>query len=501
METPPTSKDRIYFGTLEQQAQRLQTRDEVSSSASSSSVGAPETLPFSANILDSQKKHTQLLEQLEQTKRARSIAVPTNDNAVKMKLRALGEPIILFGEQPPERRERLRELLARQTVTDAAPSTSKKRQKEEQGEIYYTEGSPELKACRRWIASYSLHRAQERIEQAKKKRSEFNYEEEFKRTSILRDSLKKYRTTASQIGDDRPLSYCTFSPDDTLLATASWSGLAKVWDVETCEPKTILKGHTDRVGAVVFHPQACLQQPRDSLNLATCSADGSIKLWSLDGGAPLATLHSPNARLLRLAFHPSGRWIGTTSADKTWRLWDVEAQKELLIQEGHSREVSSISFHPDGSLVGTSGMDAYGRIWDLRTGKSAMVLKGHAKQVCCLDFAPNGFHLATGGQDNTVKIWDLRKKKCSYTIPAHSAVISHVKFQPGEGLFLVTASFDKLCRVWSTVDWSPITTLAGHEAKVFCVDIAHQPGPVGQLIASASFDRTWKVFKETDLLN
>jgi U4/U6 small nuclear ribonucleoprotein PRP4 len=94
-------------------------------------------------------------------------------------------------------------------------------------------------------------------------------------------------------------------------------------------------------------------------------------------------------------------------------------------------------------------------------------------QVLGIDFALNGYQLATGSDDHTVKIWDLRKKRCSYTIPAHSALISHVKFQPSEeGQFLLTASFDSTCRLWSTRDFSPITTLAGHEGKVLCADIS-----------------------------
>jgi hypothetical protein len=39
--------------------------------------------------------------------------LPTKDNDIKLKLRELGEPITLFGEQPKDRRNRLRELLSR----------------------------------------------------------------------------------------------------------------------------------------------------------------------------------------------------------------------------------------------------------------------------------------------------------------------------------------------------------------------------------------------------
>lgn len=55
--------------------------------------------------------------------------------------------------------------------------------------------------------------------------------------------------------------------------------------------------------------------------------------------------------------------------------------------------------------------------------------------------------MATGGEDNTCRIWDLRKKRSLYTIPAHANLISQIKFEPQEGYFLVTASYDMTAKV------------------------------------------------------
>lgn len=70
-------------------------------------------------------------------------------------------------------------------------------------------------------------------------------------------------------------------------------------------------------------------------------------------------------------------------------------------------------------------------------------------QVLGVSFSPNGYHLATGGEDNTCRIWDLRKRKSLYIIPAHSNLLSQVKFEPQEGYFLVTASYDMSAKVCS----------------------------------------------------
>lgn len=47
-----------------------------------------------------------MLAEFERRRRARQITVSTDDAEVKAGLRALGEPITLFGEGPADRRER-----------------------------------------------------------------------------------------------------------------------------------------------------------------------------------------------------------------------------------------------------------------------------------------------------------------------------------------------------------------------------------------------------------
>lgn len=59
-----------------------------------------------------------LLEQLERKKRARAVAVPTDDGRVKTRLREIGEPITLFGERAADRRERLIYILSKRREDD-----------------------------------------------------------------------------------------------------------------------------------------------------------------------------------------------------------------------------------------------------------------------------------------------------------------------------------------------------------------------------------------------
>ncbi|GER52522.1 WD-40 repeat family protein, partial [Striga asiatica] len=421
------------------------------------------------------ERQEKAVQELLMKRRAAALAVPTNDNAVRARLRRLGEPITFFGEKEMERRDRLRALMARldadgqleklmkahEDEEGAASSAASGEPEEDIQYPFYTEGSRALLEARKEIAKYSVVKSALRLHRAKRRKEDPDEDLD----AEVDWSLKQARNLVlecSEIGDDRPLSGCSVSRDGKMLATCSISGVAKVWSMPDVKKVSSLKGHRERATDVAFSPI--------NHQLATASADQTARLWNHDGSA-LRTFEGHLDRLARIAYHPSGKYLGTASFDKTWRLWDVETGEELLYQEGHSRSVYGISFHHDGSLAASCGLDSLAR-------------------VLGVSFSPNGYHLATGGEDNTCRIWDLRKRKSLYIIPAHSNLISQVKFEPQEGYFLVTASYDMTAKIWSSRDFKPVKSLSGHESKVTSLDIVGD----GQCIVTVSHDRTIKLW-------
>ncbi|KAL3700890.1 hypothetical protein R1sor_018912 [Riccia sorocarpa] len=452
------------------------------------------------------ERQEQKVQQLLMRRRANALAVPTNDAAVRARLRSLQQPITLFGEREMDRRDRLRAVMARLDADgelekllqaqeaagdgtagaglDGAGASEEVQEPEvSQLEIFYTEGSEELREARMEILKFSLPRAATRIGRAQRKRADPDEDEDAETEEVLH-AMSQTSMVSRSVGDDRPLSACALSPDGSLLATSSWSGQTKLWEVPQIKRTVVLKGHTERVTGVAFHPQACKSLSNAAGNIVTGSADRKAILWNLEG-TRLRSFEGHLERLARVAFHPTGAYLGTASYDKTWRLWDINTGTELLLQEGHSRAVYGLAFQKDGALAASCGLDALARVWDMRTGRSILALEGHVKSVLSLDFSPNGYHLATGSEDHTCRVWDLRKKKSLYIIPAHSSIVSQVKYEPSEGYFLVTASFDKSARIWSARDFKPVKTLAGHEGKVMDVDVSED----GQYIATVSSDR------------
>jgi len=248
------------------------------------------------------------------------------------------------------------------------------------------------------------------------------------------------------------------------------------------------------------------------LGSSVSSSSSSSSSFSSSSVSPLSVLSAHLSRCCRLCFHPSGLYLFSTSFDETFRLWDLTSQQSVYSQPGHSYPVYAVSCHPDGSLLLTGDLGGVGHIWDLRTGRSILSLCGHAKGLLCADWHPNGFILATGSADHTSKIWDMRGKQAIYTLPAHQHLISSIKWgttristgtdtqrqTTNNTDFLITASYDCTVKLWDSYNFSLLQTLTGHEKLVMGVDMANQSTEA--LIASASYDRTWKLWNLEEAL-
>ncbi|KAI5298378.1 hypothetical protein KEM56_004109, partial [Ascosphaera pollenicola] len=390
------------------------------------------------------EKASAILNQFERKRRAAALIVPTEDLKVRARLRELGHPITLFGEDATDRRERLRQVMleveetkqaaiARGEAVDVDMAEATKEEEDEGNEEFYTEGTPELLAARQDIARYSIPRAKARIERQKEE-STIPLRTHIKHRRAVKDKLRNFDLFGSQIAGERPVSITRFSPNGQTLAAGNWSGGIKLLSVPNLDETMTLRGHTDRVGGITWCPGATLSSSNvseSSVNLASGGGEGNVNLWSLTQDTPLATLSNHTGRVCRTEFHPSGRYLASASYDTTWRLWDVATQQELLLQEGHSREVYSLAFNLDGSLLASGGLDSMGRIWDLRTGRTVMILEGHIREVFALDWSIDGYRVLSGSGDGWVKCWDLRQLRCAGGVGAHKSVVSDLRWYKG----------------------------------------------------------------------
>jgi U4/U6 small nuclear ribonucleoprotein PRP4 len=486
-------------------------------------------LPTTATGL-APEKASAILAQFERKRLAATIIVPTDDGKVRARLREFGEPITLFGEDLADRRARLRELLTSQAENadqdkdvdmEDVPG-EEGGEGDEQEEEFYTPGGDDLLNARIAIAQYSLPRAKKRVT-FQKLESKIPLRNHVKFRKHIKERLQGFELQGSQPAGERNLSMVRISPNGEYVASGNFGGTVALYGVPNLDHLRTYRGHTNKVSGLSWFPGSTLPGSTvspDSVNLASGGAEGQVNLWSLSQETPLMTLKGHSQRVCRVEFHPSGRFLASASEDTSWRLWDTNTGQELLLQEGHSRGVYAVSFNTDGSLLASAGVDSIGRIWDLRTGRTIMILDGHMdghiKPIYALDWGSDGHRVLTGSADGWVKCWDVRKVQKTGGIGAHSSTVADVRWFKGlddpllgsppgpdekgvqqpkkAGTFFVTAGFDQKVNIFSADDWLPVKSLVGHTGPVSGVDVSQD----GKWIVSCGHDKTIKLWGRED---
>lgn len=194
------------------------------------STGEYEISEESRQVRERQEK---AMQDLMMKRRAAALAVPTNDKAVRARLRRLGEPMTLFGEREMERRDRLRAIMAKLDAEGQLEKLMKAHEEEEAAASaaagdemeedtlqypFYTEGSKALLDARIDIAKFSIARAAMRLQRARRRRDDPDEDMDAEMNWALQQ-VESLSLECSEIGDDRPLLGCSFSSNGNLLAT------------------------------------------------------------------------------------------------------------------------------------------------------------------------------------------------------------------------------------------------------------------------------------------
>ena len=171
-----------------------------------------------------------------------------------------------------------------------------------------------------------------------------------------------------------------------------------------------LIGHMSWVYSLSFSP--------DSTTLASGSFDGGIRLWDVPSRTSIATLEETSS-ITSVSFSPDGSILAYGAFDGTVWLWDVESRAPVGTLEHPGWAVYSISFSPDGRMLACASTAGAVWLWEVVSRAPLATLQGHAADlVYSVAFSPDGTTIASGSPDNTVILWDVSE----WTRPPPSTV-------------------------------------------------------------------------------
>ena len=192
-------------------------------------------------------------------------------------------------------------------------------------------------------------------------------------------------------------------------AAGSRQGNVRVWKEGGRRLHLVWPAHTNVVYAPAFSP--------DERTLATGSWDGTVKLWDLDNGALLWTgWHTKGINCV--AFSPDGSMLASGSHDETVRLWNSQSGTNLQTL-AHSAQVFEVAWSPDGGLLASGDFEGSVRLWEVQQTLSAtcvQMIAGHTNWVLGLAFAPDGSTLASGSWDRHGQMWEVASGRLCQTL-------------------------------------------------------------------------------------
>lgn len=145
-----------------------------------------------------------------------------------------------------------------------------------------------------------------------------------------------------------------FSKDGKWLSVACRNNDAHLYALDGSGKKHDLKGHWGRIWGAAFSP--------DSKNVATFSYDGTVRIWNVDTGL-LKSVLQHGSWVSNAVWSPDGKRVITSCADNNIRVFDPTDGFELLKLSGHKAPVLDVRITSDGKTLVSVGADMTLKLW------------------------------------------------------------------------------------------------------------------------------------------
>jgi hypothetical protein len=207
-----------------------------------------------------------------------------------------------------------------------------------------------------------------------------------------------------------------FSPDRATVATVSWDGSARIWDLHTGQERLALRPAGKRPNFVVFS--------RDGKTLIT---GAPIKRWRLEDGTELDTAAFKTGSPLGLWFLPGGQAKLALAEARTVELYDLDTGRKEHSFTGFPPPLLTglVSLSPDGKTVANALRDGSASViefWDLATGQKQTSHKLSAEPIgagsTAISYSSDGRYLIVGQllQHPLVRLLNPVSRQFSYRV-------------------------------------------------------------------------------------
>lgn len=164
-----------------------------------------------------------------------------------------------------------------------------------------------------------------------------------------------------------------FSPDGSLIASASAGGAAQVWHAASGRPRTAPLVHSTSYGAV---PVVSVEFSPEGDSLLTSDTDGRAHLWDVETGEPrrgaIHHVRSDTAQSLRATYAPESQRFATAGDNQLAQVWDAASGDAVTPPLPHTGPIKGLALSPDGGRLATASGDGLVRVYELASTEPVM---------------------------------------------------------------------------------------------------------------------------------
>ncbi|PRP82721.1 hypothetical protein PROFUN_09983 [Planoprotostelium fungivorum] len=299
----------------------------------------------------------------------------------------------------------------------------------------------------------------------------------------------------SQAAHSETIFDCQFNPKDpNTLATSSFDGSVKLWDLSQMKCIDTLQGNE----GVVY---SCSWSNSGDRIVAGTSR-GKTLLWDTTRGVLQEKLSLNTLHIYKVAWNRNDDdLIATCSKDGLCII--LNGSGTVIRRYKHPRAASGCDWAPnDKSLLVTGCQDGLCRIWDVSQGNDSPIveLKGHRARVFnCVwsPMLPGVF--ASGSDDTTLRIWSINETSnpldVTKVLTGHTQNVRAITWSTEIPWLVISGSWDASIRLWDVRSGKCIRIVKSHHADVYGLS-SHRARPF--VFASTSRDTTVRMWSLED---
>jgi WD40 repeat protein len=275
---------------------------------------------------------------------------------------------------------------------------------------------------------------------------------------------------------DKEGTCLAISPDKSFMVTGSYTGTAKIWDIQSGKcletiisdiyPITSVGISTDGNLIAICRDNMKMDFTDEKVNFATIPKiigthynENGVIFWnriskSIETISQSDNFFSINKNIVK--FSPDGNWIAYASKENI-SFFPLNKNMEKFDLSVEGSKINCIQFGKSGKYIAASECGII-YLWDMETRKNIYKVHRHERDINSISISNDDKYIASCSDDGTVKVWSLIAPNICYTYKTRYLI-----------------SPDKFTYVFFLADNKHFICVSSNMDRIYILDVKAQP--------------------------